>query len=176
MAQFAKKSNKKWNLTTFEFFLCCWHPRLSHFQAENHRNVKYFKFLLVNRMMLYGLETFRKSSKQGHMTSKMATKAYEGPISLRLNHFQNESKGIKRPKCQKVIKVPTFPRRQKVWNIRRSRMVQRFQRSQEFQGSKVSKGSKVSRGSKVSNGSIGFEKTKVEIFGPPRPKLSVLNF
>ena len=72
MAQFAKKSNKKWNLTTFDFF-CVSHPRLSHFQAENHRNVKYFKFLLVKRMMLYGYKTFRKSLKQVHMTSKRAT-------------------------------------------------------------------------------------------------------
>ena len=74
MAQFTKKSNKKWNLTTFEFFLCCRHPRLSHFQAENHRNVKYFKFLLVNRMMLYGYKTFRKSSEQGHKGPKKTIK------------------------------------------------------------------------------------------------------
>ena len=52
-------------------------------------------------------QTFRKSLKQGHMSSKMASKAHEGPISLTLSHFRNESKGIKRPKCQKRFKVPT---------------------------------------------------------------------
>ena len=55
-------------------FPCVRRPRLSHFQAENHQNVKYFKFLLVNRMMLYGYKTFRKSSEQGHKGPKKTKK------------------------------------------------------------------------------------------------------
>ena len=87
MTQFVKKSDKKWNLTTFDFF-CVSHPRLSHFQAENHRNVKYFKCLLVTRMMLYGYKTFMKSLKQVHMTSKRATNHFQEP---RLDNFKAEN-------------------------------------------------------------------------------------
>ena len=76
MAQFAKKSNKKWNLTTFENFLCVRHPRLSHFQVENHSNVKFFNYFLLNCMMLNGHETFGKSSKEDDTTLKCAREAY----------------------------------------------------------------------------------------------------
>ena len=41
-------------------------------------------------MMLYGYKSFRKSLKQVHVTSKRATKAYEGPNSIRFGRFLDE--------------------------------------------------------------------------------------